>query len=116
MDADIETPVLDDHMHLDPVNGRGVEAAEEFAEAGGTHLLVVNKPSWALLDGLPGAPADFREVFDLTVEVVEGSYHCRPFPGPRQIPFPPPGGTPRGADRAELSVAKLISASPSRFM
>jgi TatD-related deoxyribonuclease len=73
MDADIETPVLDDHMHLDPVNGRGVEAAEEFAEAGGTHLLVVNKPSWALLDGLPGGPADFHEVFDLTVGVVEAA-------------------------------------------
>jgi TatD-related deoxyribonuclease len=65
---DIDTPVLDNHLHLDPVNGRGVDAAEEFAEAGGTHLLVLNKPSWNLV-GEVEDPADFREVFDITVEV-----------------------------------------------
>ncbi|PSP52485.1 deoxyribonuclease [Halobacteriales archaeon QH_3_68_24] len=70
MDGDLDTPVLDDHMHLDPLHGRGVEAAVEFAEHGGTHLLVVNKPSWHLLDGLPEGPEDFREVFELTVGVV----------------------------------------------
>ena len=42
-------PVLDNHLHLDPVNGRGVEAAEEFERAGGTHLHVLNKPSWNLV-------------------------------------------------------------------
>jgi TatD-related deoxyribonuclease len=71
MDADIDSPVLDDHMHLDPLVGRGVEAAAEFADHGGTHLLVVNKPSWHLLEDLPAGPDDFREVFDLTVNVVE---------------------------------------------
>ncbi|PSP64062.1 deoxyribonuclease [Halobacteriales archaeon QH_8_67_27] len=71
MNAELDTPVLDDHMHLDPVHGRGVEAAAEFADNGGTHLLVVNKPSWHLLDRLPNEAADFREVFDLTVDVVE---------------------------------------------
>jgi len=48
---ELDTPVLDNHMHLDPVNGRGVEAAEEFARFGGTHLLVLNKPSWNLVEG-----------------------------------------------------------------
>ncbi|PSP49466.1 deoxyribonuclease [Halobacteriales archaeon QH_3_68_24] len=70
MDGALDTPVLDDHMHLDPRHGRGVEAAVEFARSGGTHLLVVNKPSWHLLEGLPEDPADFREVFELTVGVV----------------------------------------------
>ena len=70
MDADLDTPVLDDHMHLDPVNGRGADAAAEFADAGGTHLLVVNKPSWSLLDSLPDDETDFREVFEITVDVV----------------------------------------------
>jgi len=70
MDGDLDQPVLDDHMHLDPVNGRGAEAAAEFADSGGTHLLVVNKPSWHLLDDLPADPGDFREVFELTIEVV----------------------------------------------
>jgi len=64
-----ETPVLDNHLHLDPVNCKGVEAAEEFAAGGGTHLLVVNKPSWQL--GVEvDEPDDFREAFDLTVEAV----------------------------------------------
>jgi TatD-related deoxyribonuclease len=71
MNAEIDGPVLDDHMHLDPVHGRGVDAAREFADSGGTHLLVVNKPSWHLLDSLPEGAEDFREVFELTVDVVE---------------------------------------------
>jgi len=70
MDEDLDTPVLDDHMHLDPRYGRGVEAAREFADHGGTHLLVVNKPSWHLLDDLPESSGDFREVFELTVGAV----------------------------------------------
>lgn len=66
MDID-DTPVLDNHLHLDPVNGRNVEAAAEFADHGGTHLLVLNKPSWHLVEKATDE-AIFREVFDLTVE------------------------------------------------
>jgi len=64
-----ETPILDNHLHLDPVNGRGVEAAEEFADAGGTHLLVLNKPSWNLVDDI-GTEDAFRETFGITCDVV----------------------------------------------
>ncbi|MFT4882846.1 MAG: TatD-related deoxyribonuclease [Natronomonas sp.] len=63
-------PILDNHLHLDPVNGRGAEAAEEFANAGGTHLNVLNKPSWHLVGDVDGAE-EFRETFDITVEVTE---------------------------------------------
>ncbi|MFC7020259.1 MULTISPECIES: TatD family hydrolase [Haloarcula] len=63
-----DTPVLDNHLHLDPVNGRGVEAAAEFAEHGGTHLLVLNKPSWMLVETATDERT-FREGFDLTVAV-----------------------------------------------
>lgn len=66
------TPVLDNHLHLDPVNGRGAAVAEEFAEAGGTHLLVLNKPSWSLVDEI-GDEAAFRETFELTCEVTEAA-------------------------------------------
>jgi len=63
-------PVLDDHLHLDPDHGKGVDAVEEFARSGGTHLMVVNKPSWHLgVDVETGA--DFRAVFEHTVDVVE---------------------------------------------
>ncbi|PGF17903.1 deoxyribonuclease [Natrinema sp. CBA1119] len=65
-----ETPVLDDHLHLDPDSHRGIDAVRDFARVGGTHLLVVNKPSWHL-----GCEAetgeDFREVFERTVEIVD---------------------------------------------
>ena len=66
--TEFDTPVLDNHLHLDPVNGRGVDAAADFAAAGGTHLLVLNKPSWHLV-GEVDEPEDFREVFDITVDV-----------------------------------------------
>ncbi|WP_458205542.1 TatD family hydrolase [Haladaptatus sp. NG-SE-30] len=66
---DLGTPVLDDHLHLDPEHGRGIEAVKDFARSGGTHLLVVNKPSW-LLGVEVETGDDFRAVFDTTVEVV----------------------------------------------
>lgn len=70
-----ETPILDNHLHLDPVNGRGVDAAIDFANAGGTHLLVLNKPSWNLVDTVDDVDA-FRETFTITCEVTaEASEH-----------------------------------------
>lgn len=63
-------PVLDNHLHLDPDNHRGLDAVRDFARVGGTHLLVVNKPSWHLgVDADTGD--DFRQVFDRTLEVVD---------------------------------------------
>ncbi|NHN48378.1 deoxyribonuclease [Halostella sp. JP-L12] len=68
--TDLDTPVLDNHLHLDPDNARGVEAAKDFGRSGGTHLLVVNKPSWHLgVEAQVGE--DFRAVFERTIEVVE---------------------------------------------
>lgn len=62
------TPILDNHLHLDPVNGKGDVMAEEFATAGGTHLLVLNKPSWSLVETVDSAES-FRETFELTCAV-----------------------------------------------
>ncbi|WP_311172515.1 TatD family hydrolase [Halobellus ordinarius] len=69
---DLDTPVLDNHLHLDPEHGRGVDAVRDFARLGGTHLLVVNKPSWHL--GIePESGADFRPVFETTLDVVDAA-------------------------------------------
>lgn len=66
---DDETPVLDNHLHLDPDNNRGIDAVRDFANMGGTHMLVVNKPSWHL--GVEAdAGEDFRPVFERTIEIV----------------------------------------------
>lgn len=63
-----EFPVTDDHMHLDPVNGRGVEAAKDFLRAGGTHIFLVSKPSDSL--GVnPSCGEDYAKVFDETIRV-----------------------------------------------
>ena len=69
MNDDLGTPVLDDHLHLDPDHGRGIEAVKDFARSGGTHLLVVNKPSW-LLGVEPETGEEFRPVFETTLDVV----------------------------------------------
>ena len=75
---DIEdTPVLDNHLHLDPLRGRNTAAVEEFADHGGTHLLVLNKPSWHLAEAATDE-ATFREVFGLTVEAVEDASEILP--------------------------------------
>ncbi|TKX55608.1 deoxyribonuclease [Halorubrum sp. SP3] len=77
MTEDLGTPVLDDHLHLDPRHGRGIEAVEEFARLGGTHLLVVNKPSW-LLGVEPDEPEEFRAVFEETLETVAAATEALP--------------------------------------
>ena len=61
-------PVTDDHIHIDPINGRGVEAAKDFLRAGGTHFFLVSKPSWSL-SVHPSKGADFSAVFDETLRV-----------------------------------------------
>ncbi|WP_265112161.1 TatD family hydrolase [Halosolutus halophilus] len=65
-----ETPILDNHLHLDPDANRGIDAVRDFARVGGTHLLVVNKPSWHLgVEAVAGE--DFRPVFERTIEIVD---------------------------------------------
>ena len=77
MTDDLDTPVLDNHLHLDPRHGRGVDAVEDFVRLGGTHLLVVNKPSWHL--GVePDEPADFRPVFEETLDAVAAANDVLP--------------------------------------
>jgi len=65
-----EIPITDDHIHIDPRNGRGIEAAKDFRRSGGTHIFLVSKPSWSF--GVePSSGEDYREVFDATLRVAE---------------------------------------------
>jgi len=61
-------PVTDDHIHIDPANGRGIEAAKDFFRAGGTHIFLVSKPSWSL-SVYPSCGTDYTRVFDETLRV-----------------------------------------------
>ena len=69
---ELDTPILDNHLHLDPDAGRGLDAVADFVHLGGTHLLVVNKPSWHLGD-VPESAADFDHAFAVTLDVVDGA-------------------------------------------
>jgi TatD-related deoxyribonuclease len=63
-----EFPITDEHIHIDP-RAMGLEAVRDFQNAGGTHMIVVTKPSWTL--GIEAKkPEDYRTVFDETVEIV----------------------------------------------
>ena len=63
-------PITDDHIHIDPVNGRGIEAAKDFRRSGGTHIFLVSKPSWSF--GVePSSGEDYREVFLATLCVAD---------------------------------------------
>ncbi|MDD5420064.1 MAG: TatD family hydrolase, partial [Methanomicrobiaceae archaeon] len=63
-------PITDDHIHIDPVNGRGLAAAKDFLRAGGTHLFLVTKPSWSY--GIePSSGEDFAAGYDATLRVAE---------------------------------------------
>jgi Predicted metal-dependent hydrolase (urease superfamily) len=61
-------PVTDDHIHIDPINGRGIAAAKDFFRAGGTHIFLVSKPSWSH-SVYPSKGSDFSPVFDETLRV-----------------------------------------------
>lgn len=65
-----DIPITDDHIHIDPVNGRGLEAAKDFMRAGGTHLFLVTKPSSSF--GItPQTGREYARVFDETIAVAD---------------------------------------------
>ncbi len=59
-------PILDNHVHLEPVRGRHVDAARDFERAGGTHLIISHLPYEELRVRTEG---DFRLAFDHTIAV-----------------------------------------------
>ena len=59
-------PIWDTHLHLDP-NGRGVSAAKDFANAGGTHLCLVHKPGFP--SNLPESINAVKQAYIGTLEM-----------------------------------------------
>lgn len=70
-------PILDNHLHLDARNGRGVAAAREFVDAGGTDMLVVNNPSWRH-DVEVSRAEDYRVAFSATVSIAQEASESLP--------------------------------------
>ncbi|MCC4767637.1 metal-dependent hydrolase [Methanosarcina sp. DH1] len=60
-------PITDNHMHID-FRSRGLEAVKDFKNSGGTHIILVTKPSWSL--GITvNKPEDYIQVFDETIKI-----------------------------------------------
>lgn len=44
-----DLPITDNHIHVDPINGEGpLEVAKKFERAGGTVMVIPNKPTWTI--------------------------------------------------------------------
>ena len=59
-------PIWDTHLHLDQ-NGRGVAAAQDFANAGGTHICLVHKPGFP--SNLPESIGTVKQAYNSTLEM-----------------------------------------------
>ena len=59
-------PIWDTHIHLD-LEARGLSAAQDFANAGGTHICLVHKPTFSagLPDSIESVDMSYRKTLDL---------------------------------------------------
>ena len=59
-------PIWDTHIHLD-LEARGLSAAQDFANAGGTHICLVHKPTFSagLPDSIESVDIAYRKTLDL---------------------------------------------------
>lgn len=62
-------PILDNHLHLGGPGDRSMAAVDDYHNAGGTHLIVVNKPSW-WYGAAVETGADFRPGYRRTIDAV----------------------------------------------
>lgn len=74
--------ITDNHMHIDPLNGEGIEAVKKFERAGGTTIFLVNKltKDWGI--DVKGVE-DFVECYDKTIALgdrIARTTHVRVFP------------------------------------
>ncbi|NPE30060.1 metal-dependent hydrolase [Methanococcoides sp. SA1] len=69
MNTSPKIPITDEHMHIDP-RAKGLKAVKEFQNAGGTHIILVTKPTWTI--GVEVTrPEDYKIVFDETVDLAK---------------------------------------------
>lgn len=61
-------PILDDHFHLNR-NGRHLDAARDFANVGGTHLILVHCPDFS---ALPVDKPGYVNAYLDTLDIAEG--------------------------------------------
>ena len=62
-------PIWDTHIHLDH-NGRGIAAAQDFSNGGGTHLCLVHKPGFP--NNLPDSIGAVKDAYTGTLQLAKG--------------------------------------------
>ncbi|MCL2862969.1 MAG: TatD family hydrolase [Methanimicrococcus sp.] len=63
-------PITDNHMHIDFIRGRGLDAVMDFKNAGGTHIFLVTLPSRHLGVSVKKSE-DYDFVFTQTMSIAE---------------------------------------------
>ncbi len=59
--------ITDNHIHVDPKNGEGpLEVAKKFHRAGGSVMIIPNKPTWTV-----GASCNFDKAMHLVIKYAE---------------------------------------------
>lgn len=59
--------ITDNHIHVDPKNGEGpLEVAKKFHRAGGSVMIIPNKPTWTV-----GASCNFDKAMNLVIKYAE---------------------------------------------
>jgi TatD-related deoxyribonuclease len=59
-------PVTDNHIHVDPINGEGpIEIANKFHRAGGSFMIIPNKPTWTVSED-----CSFKDAMELVINYV----------------------------------------------
>jgi TatD-related deoxyribonuclease len=60
-------PVTDNHIHVDPLNGEGpIEVANKFHRAGGSFMIIPNKPTWTVNEN-----CSFKDAMELVIRYVD---------------------------------------------
>lgn len=60
-------PITDNHIHVDHINGEGpLEVAKKFQRAGGTVMIIPNKPTWTL-----GDSCSFLDAMEQVIKYVD---------------------------------------------
>ena len=65
-----QLPITDNHIHIDLIRGRGLEAVRDFKNTGGTHMFLVTLPSRHLGISVKKSE-DYEEIFTRTIAAAE---------------------------------------------
>ncbi|NPV50116.1 MAG: metal-dependent hydrolase [Candidatus Methanofastidiosum sp.] len=60
--------ITDNHMHIDPIRGMGLDAVKEFTSAGGTHFMLVYKTAYDS-GGEVKTGKDFGKAYDYVIDL-----------------------------------------------